>query len=99
MTRLFNLLPLKTWLIGLFILLLVIGLLGWRAGCKAADEAKEEASLARTTGKQLDKVAGQTADIRQDQQEKQREVDKIEGSDQPLDPGYGSSLERVRRGG
>lgn len=97
--RILNLLPVKTWMILLLVIIVFVGLLGWRAGCKAVERANEEADLAQTTGKQLDKVAGQAADIRNDQQEKQREVDEIEGSDQPLPPGYGSALERVRRGG
>ena len=50
------------------------------------------------TGKALDRVASETPVIRQEQAEKQREVDQIEGSDARLPDGYGKSLERVRRG-
>jgi hypothetical protein len=50
------------------------------------------------TGKALDRVASETPVIRQEQAEKQREVDQIEGSDTRLPDGYGKSLERVRRG-
>jgi len=50
------------------------------------------------TGKALDRVASETPIIRQEQAEKQREVDQIEGSDTRLPDGYGKSLERVRRG-
>ena len=91
-------LTLKSWLVLAFILIVCLALLGWRAGCKAAGAAKEEASLAQTTGQQLDKVAAGTEAIRQDQEEKRREVDAIEGSDQALPAGYGEQLERVRRG-
>ena len=49
------------------------------------------------TGKALDRVASETPVIRQEQAEKQREVDQIEGSDARLPDGYGKSLERVRR--
>jgi len=50
------------------------------------------------TGKALDRVATETPVIRQEQAEKQREVDQIQGADTPLPDGFGKSLERVRRG-
>lgn len=89
---------LRTILIGVFIALLLLALLGWKAGCDAAKTAKDEAALSQTVGTQLDKVSGQTAVVRQEQTEKTDEVDKIEGSDQRLPDGYGAELERVRRG-
>ncbi len=64
-----------------------------------ARKARAEASVAQATGKALDRVAAETPVIRQEQAEKQREVDSIEGSDTRLPDGYGKSLERVRRGG
>lgn len=64
-----------------------------------AHRAKSEASIARATGKALDRVAAETPVIRQEQAEKQSEADKIEGADTPLPAGYGDSLQRVRRGG
>ncbi len=64
-----------------------------------AHRAKSEASIARATGKALDRVAAETPVIRQDQAEKQRAVDEIEGADQRLPDGFGADLERVRRGG
>lgn len=69
--------------------------LAWCAGRGGRDDAR----VAAATGKALDKVAEQTPVIRQEQEEKQREVDQIEGSDTRLPDGYGKSLERVRRGG
>ena len=60
--------------------------------------SKSEASVATATGKALDTVAAETPVIRQDQEEKQRAVDAIEGSDTRLPDGFGADLERVRRG-
>lgn len=91
-------LPLRTWLLGVLLVMLVLALFGWRAGCQAAKQAKSEADLAVATGKALDKVAEQTPVIRQEQAEKEDEVDKITGADEPLPPGFGAELERVRRG-
>lgn len=41
-----NPLTLKAWLILALILLVCFGLLGWRAGCKAAETAKDNATMA-----------------------------------------------------
>lgn len=60
--------------------------------------ARSETSIANATGKALDTVAAETPVIRQDQEEKQREVDAIEGADDRLPDGFGAELERVRRG-
>lgn len=84
--------------IGVLILILVVGLLSWRAACTAADRYKREANQAQVVGDQLDKATGETAVVRREQQEQEREVDEIEGADQPLPPGFGAELERVRRG-
>lgn len=65
---------------------------------KRDDDAKGAAQTANATGKALDRVAEQTPAIRQDQKEKQDEVDTIEGADQRLPDGFGADLERVRRG-
>ena len=64
-----------------------------------AHRAKSEASIARATGKALDRVAAETPVIRQEQAEKQRAFDEIEGADERLPDGFGADLERVRRGG
>lgn len=68
--------------------------LSWCMGRGGRDDAR----VAEATGKALDNVAKETPVIRQEQEEKQREVDQIEGSDTRLPDGYGESLERVRRG-
>jgi hypothetical protein len=60
--------------------------------------ALNEAKVAGSVGKQLDRVAAETPVIRDEQEEKQREVDEIEGADQRLPDGFASELERVRRG-
>ena len=61
--------------------------------------AGNEAKVATAVGKQLDRVAAETPVIRQEQEEKQRAVDEIEGADQRLPDGFAADLERVRRGG
>lgn len=61
--------------------------------------ARNEAKVAGSVGKQLDRVAAETPVIRQEQEDKQREAAQIEGADTPLPAGFGQSLERVRRGG
>jgi len=61
--------------------------------------AKNEAKVATAVAKQLDRVAAETPVIRQDQEDKQREVEQIQGADTPLPAGFASELERVRRGG
>jgi hypothetical protein len=68
------------------------------AWCNSGDVARERAQTENATGKALDTVARKTEDIRDDQEEKQRAVDEIEGSDTRLPDGYGARLECVRRG-
>lgn len=65
---------------------------------RCSDGQRTERNVAVATGKALDKVATETPVIRQEQQEKQREVDEIQGADQRLPDGFGADLERVRRG-
>jgi Flp pilus assembly protein TadB len=67
-----------------------------------ADRAVAEARQERVTSRALDTVAEQTQSIRSQQQETERAVDEIQGSDQRLPDGYGARLERLRdqqRGG
>lgn len=59
-------------------------------------QQKRDIAVATTTGRALDKASDRTTEARQEQQEKQREVDSIEGSDQRLPDGYGAELERLR---
>lgn len=62
-----------------------------------ADRAEARLVPAKASAEALDKVATETPVIRQEQAEKEREVERIEGSETRLPDGYGSSLERVRR--
>lgn len=87
----------KTIILGIVIVLAVVALFSWRSACTSADRARKEASIASATGEQLDKVAAETPVIRQEQVEKQREVDTIAGADQRLPDGFGADLERVRK--
>lgn len=89
----------RTILLAALVALILLALLGWRAGCQAADRAKAERNVAVATGDALDKVAAETPAIREEQAEKQRDVDEIQGADAPLPDGFGRDLERVRRGG
>lgn len=66
--------------------------------CKQRDTSKAREQTATATTEALDKVATETPVIRQEQQEKQREVDSIPGADERLPDGFGAELERVRRG-
>lgn len=63
-----------------------------------SERGRIDGNVAAATGKALDKVAAETPVIRQDQQEKQRAVDEIQGADDRLPDGFGADLERVRRG-
>ena len=63
-----------------------------------ARKARADASVSQATGKALDRVAAETPVIRQEQEEKQRAVDEIQGADERLPDGFASELERVRRG-
>lgn len=61
-------------------------------------KARAEASVAQATGKALDTVAEQTPAIRQEQEGKQDEVEKLNGAGLRLPDNFGRDLERVRRG-
>lgn len=63
-----------------------------------SNNRRTDRNVAVATGKALDKVATETPIIRQEQQDKQREVDELQGADQRLPDGFGADLERVRRG-
>jgi Flp pilus assembly protein TadB len=62
-----------------------------------ADRAVAEARQQRVTSRALDTVAEQTQSIRSQQQETERAVDQIQGSDQRLPDGFGAGLERLRQ--
>ena len=86
-------------LVVLAVMLVIILLaLSWCSERDRAKRARAEATIGQATGKALDSVAKQTPVIRQDQKEKQRAVDEIQGADDRLPDGFGADLERVRRG-
>ncbi len=63
-----------------------------------ADRAEAALAPAKATVEALDTVATETPIIRQDQAEKEKAVDEIEGSDTRLPDGFGRDLQRVRDG-
>lgn len=91
-----RLLPFRTWLVFGATLLVCLLLLSWCSRGASLKNAKQEAQTANATGKALDKVAAETPVIRQDQEEKQREIDTLEGADQRLPDGFGADLQRLR---
>lgn len=95
MNRLLNL---RGYLILAAVVVALILTMSWCSDRARLKDARREASIAAATGKALDAVASQTPVIRQEQREKEDAVEKIEGADQPLPPGFGAELERVRRG-
>lgn len=90
-------LSVKQWCIAGLVVLLLLALLGWRSGCQAAKRATAERNQAQVVGTQLDRVSSETDVIRADQKEKEDAVENIPGADQPLPPGFGAELERVRK--
>lgn len=98
MISFFRIFPLKVWA-GIGVLVLIAALYaGYRYQEARADRAAAEARTANVTADALDKAAVKTDAIRTETQEKQREVDEIEGSDTRLPDGYGRDLQRVRDG-
>jgi len=98
LTALLRLFPLKVWL-GIGVVAVILALWGAYEFQKArADRAVTEARQATVTSDALDKVATKTDQIRSDTQEKEAQVDQIEGSDTRLPDGWAESLQRVRDG-
>ena len=93
-----KILTLRAWIVLGVIVLAILLTVSWCADRVRLKTMRGEATVAAATGEALDTVAEQTPVIRQEQAEKQREVEKIEGADQRLPAGFGASLERVRRG-
>jgi outer membrane murein-binding lipoprotein Lpp len=93
-----RLLTLKSWLILAVVVVAAVLLLSWCADQARIKKMRAEATVGQATGKALDRVATETPAIRQEQQEKQREVDDIPGADDRLPDGFARDLERVRRG-
>lgn len=84
----------KSWLyLAAVIALLVLATVVISRCTQSRDQS---ARTEKATSKALDNVATQTPAIRQEQEDKQREVDNIEGSDQRLPDGYGDDLQRLR---
>lgn len=93
-----RLLTLKSWLILASVAVVVILLVSWCSDQARLKKMRAEATVGQATGKALDTVATETPVIRQEQEEKQREVDNIPGADDRLPDGFARDLERVRRG-
>ena len=91
-------LTLRAWIALGVIVLAILLTVSWCADRARLKTMRGEATVAAATGEALDTVAEQTPVIRQEQAEKQREVEKIEGADQRLPDNFGRNLERVRRG-
>ena len=91
-------LTLRAWVALGVIVLVILLTVSWCADRARLKTMRGEATVAAATGEALDTVAEQTPVIRQEQAEKQREVEKIEGADQRLPDNFGRNLERVRRG-
>lgn len=66
--------------------------------CQGSKTQHAKLQTENATGKALDRVTTKTETIRNDQQEKQADVDTIQGSDQRLPDGFASDLQRVRDG-
>ena len=90
--------PWRTLLIAAALAAVLVVLLSWRAACTKAASEGDRADLAQATGTALDKVAADTQTIREDEKDKQDEVEQLPGADQRLPDGFGAGLERVRRG-
>jgi outer membrane murein-binding lipoprotein Lpp len=92
-----RLLTLKSWLILAAVVVAAVLLLSWCADQARIKKMRAEATVGQATGKALDRVATETPAIRQEQQEKQREVEKLNGAGLRLPDNFGRDLERVRR--
>lgn len=90
--------PAKVWALAAVAGLMLVLVVAVKVAVDRADRAERRAEQAQTTTKALDTVATETSGIRREQEEQQREVDKIPGADAPLPAGFGADLERVRRG-
>lgn len=90
--------PAKAWALGGVVALILVLIVAVKVAVDRAERAERRAEQAQTTTKALDKVATETTGIRQEQKEREDEVDKIPGADAPLPAGFGADLERVRRG-
>lgn len=85
--------------IALCVIIVLVLSLGWCQARKEARTAKSEGRVATVTGKAMDRVSEQSEGIREQQQNKEKEVERIEGADQRLPDGFSAELERVRQRG
>lgn len=98
MIALIRFFPPKVWL-GIGVLALIAILYGaWSWEKARADRAVTEARQANIKADVLDGVATKTDQIRVETQEKEAQVDQIEGSDTRLPDNFGRDLQRVRDG-
>jgi hypothetical protein len=95
MSRFLNL---RGYLILAAVVVALILAMSWCSDRARLKTMKAEARQGEVVGTALDNVAEQTPVIRQEQAEKQREVDSIQGADTRLPDGFAGELERVRRG-
>jgi outer membrane murein-binding lipoprotein Lpp len=92
-----RLLTLKSWLILAAVVVVAVLVLSWCSDRARIKELRAQATVAAATGKALDDVVTETAVIRQEQEEKQDEVKKLNGAGLRLPDNFGRDLERVRR--
>ena len=85
---------LKSWLYLAAVISLLI--LATVVISRCTQSRDQSARTEKATSSALDNVATQTPAIRKEQEDKQREVDNIEGSDTRLPDGYGRDLQRLR---
>ncbi len=90
-------LTLRAWIALGVIVLAILLTVSWCADRARLKTMRGEATVAAATGEALDTVAEQTPVIRQEQAEKQREVEKLNGAGMRLPDNFGRDLERVRR--
>lgn len=84
----------KSWLYLAAVVTVIVLLVVVVSRCSQSQQ--QSVRTEKATSKALDTVATQTPAIRQEQEDKQREVEKIEGSDERLPDGYGADLQRLR---
>jgi Flp pilus assembly protein TadB len=93
-----RILPARVWFVLGVVAVVLLAFAAYKYQQHRADRAEAALAPAKVAVEALDTVATQTPIIRTEQKDKEREVEQIEGSDTRLPDGYGSALERVRRG-
>lgn len=96
MLALLRLFPLKVWA-GLGVIVVALSLFAaYQYQKSRADRAEARVVDAVAVSNALETVATETPLIRQDQKEREHEVEQIPGADQRLPDGFGRDLQRVR---